>query len=387
MSQKQRAKGEGSVYFDKSRGVYRAERRFTVDGVPQRIRTSGRTKSEALNALRKRVEEKERLLRSDDVVTVGDAMDRWRQRVAPRRMSPRTLELVDSLTKNHLSELGAIPLADLQVHHVERVLDRKGADGLATSTVRKLHSYLSQALDEAYRRRQIGWNPARVASIPPGELKAREGRALTPDEVRSLVAVTQKHRLGAWVEAALWLGLRPGEVSALTWSAINFDNGTMAIHQSLSWRKRVEGRGQEPFLKEPKASSVRTLAIPSPLAAALRRHEKSLNDERVVMDSEWPSEWRDLVFVSERGTPLDPPNVRRLVAQLAADAEIEGRVTPYDLRHTATSILSANNVPAESLADLLGHADTRMVFRHYRHPVLPAVTVAYEHMHEALGVQ
>ncbi len=30
----------------------------------------------------------------------------------------------------------------------------------------------------------------------------------------------------------------------------------------------------------------------------------------------------------------------------------------------------------ELLADLLGHVDTRMVFKHYRHPVTPTIEVA-----------
>lgn len=59
---------------------------------------------------------------------------------------------------------------------------------------------------------------------------------------------------------------------------------------------------------------------------------------------------------------------------------------PYDLRHTATSLLSASGVAPELLADLLGHRDTRMVHKHYRHPVSPTVTVAADHLEAALGL-
>jgi integrase len=90
------------------------------------------------------------------------------------------------------------------------------------------------------------------------------------------------------------------------------------------------------------------------------------------------------VFVTQNGSPLDPSNTRRLVSVLAAKAGVEGRVTPYDVRHTATSVLSAAQVPPELLADLLGHDDTRMVFRHFRHPVTPTIDVAADHMEQAL---
>ncbi|MGH8925312.1 MAG: tyrosine-type recombinase/integrase [Acidimicrobiia bacterium] len=65
-------------------------------------------------------------------------------------------------------------------------------------------------------------------------------------------------------------------------------------------------------------------------------------------------------------------------------AGIDGSVTPYDLRHTATSVLSATDVAPELLADLLGHVDNRMVFRHYRHPVTPTINVAAKHIERAI---
>lgn len=74
------------------------------------------------------------------------------------------------------------------------------------------------------------------------------------------------------------------------------------------------------------------------------------------------------------------------MSHLAAEAGIEGTVRPYDLRHTVTSLLSAAGVAPELLADLLGHGDTRMVHKHYRHPVTPTVTVAADHLEAALGL-
>jgi integrase len=93
----------------------------------------------------------------------------------------------------------------------------------------------------------------------------------------------------------------------------------------------------------------------------------------------WPAKWGSLLFVSENGTPINPSNLRRLIRRFAQDAGIEGVLNPYDLRHTATSLISAAGLSAERLADLLGHKDTRMVFGHYRHPVTSSVTVAAEY--------
>lgn len=175
------------------------------------------------------------------------------------------------------------------------------------------------------------------------------------------------------------LGLRPGEVSGLTWAAINLDAAVMVVHSSLGWT------AGQPALKPPKTGGTRTLNIPAAVVEVLRRHRRAQAEERLLMADRWPRRWESLVFVTSNGTPLDPGNVRRLVAQLATEAGIDGTVTPYSLRHSATSLLSASGVAPELLADLLGHRDTRMVFRHYRHQVTPTIAVAADHIEAALS--
>lgn len=49
-------------------------------------------------------------------------------------------------------------------------------------------------------------------------------------------------------------------------------------------------------------------------------------------------------------------------------------------------MLSAAGVAPERLADLLGHVDTRMVFKHYRHPVTPTITVTADHIESAINL-
>lgn len=227
---------------------------------------------------------------------------------------------------------------------------------MALSSLVKLHSYLGQAYDAGVRRRLVGWNPARVAVVPPAQSK-RRGRALTPAEARSLLKVAEGHRLGAWVVVALSMGLRPGEISGLNWEAIDLDVGRMMVYRSLGWVADI------PELKAPKSTRARTLTIPDRATKALRRHRQTQLEERLKAGSVWPREWEGLVFVSESGGPLRPENARRMVRELASAAGIDGGLTPYDLRHSATSVLSASGVAPELLADLLGHVDTRMVFK------------------------
>lgn len=379
-----RAVGEGSLFFDEGRGRWVAAAEAGLHprtGKRRRVKVSGATKSQAAARLRDRLAEMDRLDRSALPETVGSLLRLWIERDAPRSKSPKTMEVARSLVRTHLQPgIGRYGLGEFRPEHLEALLEGLAADGLSRATLVKLHSYAAQAFDLGVRRRLVGWNPARVAIVPVTGDPAKPGRALVPSEVRSLLNVAAGERLGAWLVVSVLTGLRPGEVSGLTWRAVDLEAGRLVVFQSLSW---VGGR---PELKGPKTKRTRTLGLPAVAVEALQRHRVDQVGERLLMRGRWPVEWDDLVFVNSEGRPVDPSNLRRLVARLAVEAGIEGRVTPYDLRHTATSILSAAGVAPELLADLLGHVDTRMVYRHYRHPITPTVDVAAEHMGRALGL-
>ena len=78
------------------------------------------------------------------------------------------------------------------------------------------------------------------------------------------------------------------------------------------------------------------------------------------------------MFTTEICTPLDPSNLRDAFDKISAKAKL-GHWTPNELRHSAASLLSAAGVPLEVIADVLGHASTRMLEQHYRHQVKPSI--------------
>ncbi len=62
-----------------------------------------------------------------------------------------------------------------------------------------------------------------------------------------------------------------------------------------------------------------------------------------------------------------------------------GRWHPHELRHSAASLLSAAGVPLEEIADVLGHATTRVTSQTYRHRTTPTVEAAAVPMDRLFG--
>jgi hypothetical protein len=117
------ALGEGTVYFDEARGDWVGQASAglnPVTGRRRRIKVRAPTKREAHHRLRARIEELERVAGTAVPATIGDLVERWLSRGAPKAMSARTLDVVRSMVTNHiLPTLGAVKLGDVRVEHVE----------------------------------------------------------------------------------------------------------------------------------------------------------------------------------------------------------------------------------------------------------------------------
>jgi integrase len=88
------------------------------------------------------------------------------------------------------------------------------------------------------------------------------------------------------------------------------------------------------------------------------------------------SKWHqnDLVFASRVGTCLYAGNVRRSFRLILAKAGLDPHGwTPRELRHSFVSILADSEVSIEDIAELCGHAGTRVTERVYRHQLRPIV--------------
>ena len=78
----------------------------------------------------------------------------------------------------------------------------------------------------------------------------------------------------------------------------------------------------------------------------------------------------DLVFASEIGTPLNPPNVTRAFKKALERAGIRTSIRLYDLRHTTATLLLQAGVNPKIVSERLGHSTIVLTLDVYSH-VLP----------------
>ncbi|MCA1710627.1 MAG: site-specific integrase [Actinobacteria bacterium] len=127
-------------------------------------------------------------------------------------------------------------------------------------------------------------------------------------------------------------------------------------------------------VSEPKTTrGRRNIGLPPQLLAALREHRRAQLAERLAAGPAWHD--HDLVFCQTNGKPLDPrKDYDNWKALLQAAGVRAARL--HDARHTAATLLLAQNVPARVVMEILGHSTIAVTQNIYQHVMPEAITQA-----------
>ena len=375
-----RGAGEGSIFKDPKNGRWRALVDLGADasGKRQRKKVSGRTRAEVLLKLREvQRDAEDGLAAGGRHLTVGALGEEW-LRHSSGELSATTLEVRTWAVRQHLvPALGARRVRQLSAEDVSLFLQDLALAGYARASLEKVRGVLIQVLRHAERQGLVARNVAALVPTPAGP--RAEGRSLTVGQARVLLEAAKGHPLEAAFVLGLTCGLRPGELLGLKWEDVDLDQGVLRISRAVS---RVGGTAQLGPTKT--ASSRRQLRLPAGTGDALRQHRVLQLARQAVMGEHWAD--LDLVFPTSRGTLLDPANLRRALRSVTEKAGL-GRWHPHELRHSAASLLSAAGVPLEEVADVLGHASTRVTSATYRHRTSPTVDAAARPMQALFGAE
>lgn len=384
------ANGEGSIYYRRDRKRWEGSLTVgtTTDGRPSRRTVTGRTRAEVIDRmanLRRSIEAGPGLPAE---VTVGRWLNHWLLEVLPLTdTAPTTRDNYADVVRLYVEPtIGRVRLDQLQPAHVRSMLARLRDQGLSSNTQRAARSVLRRSLRAAEVDGLVTRN---VAALVDGvRVQQPEGRTLTPDQARDLLAAVRGDRHEALVVLLLSLGLRRGEALGLGWDDLQLDREqpTLTVRRALKKVKRTADRPARLVLEEPKtATSRRTVHLPQPTADLLRRHRAGQAAERLAYGTGWGAEWAavNLVFTTTIGTAVDPDNFAKALGRITVAAGL-GTWTPHELRHSAASLLIAQGVPLKVVSETLGHSSIRVTADVYGHLLEPAKVEAAAAMTTAL---
>jgi integrase len=193
---------------------------------------------------------------------------------------------------------------------------------------------LKAALNHAYGEEKCASDDAWRTVRAFREADSARLRYLSDDEARRLANACPAD-FRSLVTGALLTGCRYGELAAMTADDFNPDAGTLRVRASKG------GKPRHVVLTQEGRDFVAVLAAGKPGSARL--------------------------FLRGNGKVWGKSEQQRPLSAACKAARIDSPVNFHGLRHTYASRLAMKGVPLAVIAVQLGHADTRMVEKHYGH--------------------
>ncbi len=224
----------------------------------------------------------------------------------------------------------------------------------------------------------VGRNVVVLTKPPKGE--RFEGYALSPDEIRRVMATVAGTDVEALYAIATSVGMRQAELLGLRWRDVDRETGTINIrHQfAINEPRRM-------FVELKTKSSRRTITLAPPVLAILRRHHTNQLKRRLQAGGAWEN--HDLVFSGANGRPYQPTTLRKDWKIVKSTAGIPDHVRFHDLRHSALTILATRGVPPRTLMGIAGHSTIAVTMQIYAHLDADSVRTSLDLMSDLYEVK
>ncbi len=249
--------------------------------------------------------------------------------MAPAVLAGKRFTLAALMRGANVTRLAELD-ADALVRHLSCLTDR----GLAPATVNIARKHAVAFFSWCVKTGRADSNPLKVVPLKSERAdRRRVRRALTDEELARLLRVARERGREAWYLAALWAGLRKGDLRRLTWGDVDLHAATLTVR--LGKAKRTD-----------------VLALHPELTASLLR----LQEGRRPFPAElvWPH------VVTDRTRQKDFQR-----AGIALRDE-EGRVVDLHALRTAlgTKLARAGVAPQKAM-QMMRHGDYRTTLAHY----------------------
>jgi integrase len=278
--------------------------------------------------------------------TVGEAAHEWlRHSEWERGVKASTLREYRSVVEAHIvPRFGDQSIEAVTARKVEAWAAELLASGRSRRTVNKVLTMLHGVFERARRVWDLPSNPvAEVARRP--ERYSGDLDFFSAEEVTALVRAAANDQDAAIFLTAAFTGLRRGELIALRWRDVLFEQESIRVRASYSYGA----------LTSPKSGKVRTVPMVPAVAEALAklgRRELFVGDD-------------DLIFPGLAGQYLDGSALRRRYREALKRAGLR-ELRFHDLRHVFGS-LAINALTILEVKEAMGHADVKTTMRYLHH--------------------
>lgn len=348
----------GNINFRKTATGWHADTRIRKDdGKLHRIEANRKSREGARIALEQacREAQHETSQAFTPSTTVTQLAEAW-FKAHEEEVRPTTrLRYYFTVYKHIIPDIGANSITEVKPILLQKYIIAVG-DAHGYSVALNMRTVLNQIFDVAVRDGALIMNPARQLGRMKLITHKRGSDAIPPDKITTFINAVNHSKLNRVDRRIVFLmistGLRLGEVLALTWDKIDFQNHTITVSATM-----IRGPHDRPEIERSTKtqSSNRTIKVSDSTMQILRdQHNEGLADAT------------PLVFPNIRGAEKSVVVFDNTFKNSGLGNAIPGlRITPHSFRKTCTTWLHYKGMDWKDISDYLGHANSEVTQQVY----------------------
>ncbi len=295
--------------------------------------------------------------------------------IAKQALAATTFEFYKTQINEYIiPALGHLKLKDITPSHIQQYIQQLAAlpkrtgghdlnDGtISAATVRRYLTVLQSVFKQAVKLGAIADNPAKAEKLTIPKQSKPPITVFTRQEAAKMLACLESEPLEfqTLIQLAIITGARRGELVALKFSDVDFDNYKINIQRSA-----VKIKGQKTTTKPPKDYESRTVTINAVCVQLLKLLREEQRQTAQRLGTQWLNK-EGWVFTTWNGEIMNPQTPTKQFSKFLQRHELTHRKF-HSLRHTSATLLIYGGINIKQVQTRLGHGDieTTNKYLHY----------------------
>ena len=368
--------GEGSVYQRDSDGRWVTKYK-PENSIKPIVRTS-KTEKEAKEKL-KELKRLEVLKIQTSNQTIENLMETWLETFRQPVLKPQTYDKEESVYLCHIKPT----IGEYQCHHVNSMMLQNLVNDksrqLGHKALSKVFGLLDKFFEYTLNEQMIEKNPMISVSMPKEEHTVQVDNPiyyLEIEEINRIERVVESQvekarETGKWTNAVarygyivLFLintGLRKGEMLALTWDDLLYNQNRVNVNKNLG---RIKNRNRKEadrknmwHLGTPKSKNSTRLATFNKKARRYMCELKRIQEHLDYVDKKH-------IARSPDGYPFSNSTWDNLLKKVCKLAKVDKPISPHELRHTYATVCISQGVNVLAVSKRMGHSSIEQTYKY-----------------------